>query len=136
MLEWMNDYQALLWSLGGGSVLIFIASLFIMPALIARIRPDYFAHARRPPSRWGSHHPVVRWILVVLKNLLAVALIAAGLAMLVLPGQGLLTVLAGVMLLDFPAKYRFEQWLVSRPIVYRPVNWVRRRAGRLPLQLL
>jgi hypothetical protein len=59
----------------------------------------------------------------------------AGVAMLVLPGQGLLTLLMGFLLVDFPGKYRLERWLFARPIVRRPINWLRHRAGRVPLQL-
>lgn len=133
MLGWMNDHQPLLWSLGGASIAIFIASLFIIPAVIVRIRPDYFAHDTRPPPRWAHCTPMVRVLLHLLKNLLGAVLMVAGLMMLVLPGQGMLTLVIGFFLLDFPGKYRFECWLVSRRVVHRPLNWLRHRAGRVPL---
>jgi hypothetical protein len=38
------------------------------------------------------------------------------------------------MLLDFPGKYRLERWLATRRAVWRSINWLRRRAGREPLQ--
>ncbi len=50
--------------------------------------------------------------------------------MLVTPGQGLLTLLIGLLLLNFPGKYRLERWLVRRPGVLRTLNWVRRRRGQ------
>ena len=53
-----------------------------------------------------------------------------GAAMLVLPGQGILTILAGVMLLDFPGRHRLVCWIVTRHAVLNSLNWVRRRAGR------
>ena len=43
MFEWMKDYQGLLWTVFIASVVIFIASLFVIPALVVRIKPDYFA---------------------------------------------------------------------------------------------
>jgi hypothetical protein len=58
-----------------------------------------------------------------------------GVAMLVLPGQGVLTIITGLLLLDFPGKYRFERWLVRRGPVLRGVNWLRDRAGRQALRL-
>jgi hypothetical protein len=64
-----------------------------------------------------------------------VAFIAAGIAMLVLPGQGLLTILIGFLMLDFPGKYRVEKWLVSRRRLLGAINWLRRRAGRVPLRI-
>ena len=135
MREWLNEYETLLWWLAGASALIFIASLFIIPALIVRIRPDYFSHEQRPPSRFANQHAVLRAVILVGKNLLGIVLMIAGLAMQVLPGQGLLTMLVGFMLIDFPGKYKFERWLISRPAISRPLNWLRRRAGRPPLQV-
>jgi UPF0716 family protein affecting phage T7 exclusion len=69
------------------------------------------------------------------KNLLGVTLMIAGLAMLVIPGPGLLTVLIGFLLVDFPGKYKLERWLVARPAIRRPIDWLRKRAGRMPLQV-
>ena len=57
-----------------------------------------------------------------------------GIAMLVLPGQGLLTIVVGIVLLNFPGKYRLERWLATRSPVWRSLNWLRRRAGRPELQ--
>jgi hypothetical protein len=54
--------------------------------------------------------------------------------MLLVPGQGLLTIAVGLMLVDFPGKFRFERWLAVRPPVWRSINWLRKRAGRGPLE--
>jgi hypothetical protein len=54
--------------------------------------------------------------------------------MLLVPGQGLLSIAVALVLLDFPGKYRFERWLATRPAVWRSLNWLRRRAGCKPLQ--
>ena len=74
-------------------------------------------------------------MIVIGKNVLGAVLMIAGVAMLVLPGQGLLTMVLGFLLIDFPGKYRLERWLVARPMVHRPLNWIRRRAGREPLKV-
>ena len=71
----------------------------------------------------------------MLKNLGGYALVGAGVAMLVLPGQGLLTILIGLGLIDFPGKREFERWIVCRRPVGRALNWMRRRAHRPPLVL-
>lgn len=135
MPDWITDNQQIFWILGAASVLIFFASLVIMPTLIVRIPADYFAHDDRPPSRWATTHPAVRLAILIGKNLLGAVLVLGGLAMLVLPGQGLLTIFAGFVLLDFPRKYAFERWLVGRRWVHRPVNWLRRKRHREPLEL-
>ena len=74
-------------------------------------------------------------MLHVLKNTGGVLLGVAGAAMIVLPGQGLLTLFVAFTLLDFPGKRRLELWLVRRPVVHRLLDWIRRRAGRAPLRL-
>jgi hypothetical protein len=130
---WLTDHQGLLWIIGAVSVALFIATLFIMPAILVRIRPDYFAHDERPASTWIIRSPTLRIGLRIGKNVLGVVLMLAGLAMLLLPGQGLLTLLIGFMMVDFPGKYRWERWLFERPTIRRAVNWLRVRAGRVPL---
>lgn len=74
-------------------------------------------------------------MLLTAKNLLGYALVMAGIAMLVLPGQGMLTILVGILFLDFPGKYWFERWVVARSPVLQSINWLRRRAGHPPLLL-
>jgi hypothetical protein len=135
MLHWLSEHQALLWTVGAASVVMFVATIFIVPAIVVRIPADYFAHDQRPVSRWAHLSPMVQVALRVVKNLLGALLILAGIAMLALPGQGLLTLLIGILLIDFPGKYRFEQWLTRRRAVHRALNWLRRRAGREPLQV-
>ncbi len=130
MLDWIHAHDTLLWWLTAASVVTFFASLIIVPILIARIPADYFAQPTRPDRPWKHQHPAVRVVLRIGKNALGVVLMLAGLVMFVVPGQGLLTMLVGVLLLDFPGKYRFEKWLISRRRVLKMINWVRQKAGR------
>ena len=69
----------------------------------------------------------------MLKNLVGGILLLGGIAMLVLPGQGLLTMLIGVSLMDFPGKRTIERKLVSRPVILETINRVRQRFDRPPL---
>ncbi len=135
MLEWLDHNEAIVWALGAASVVVFLAGLMLVPILVVRVPTDYFAHARRPPSPWAAHHPIVRAAVLLAKNIAGAVLMLAGLAMLALPGQGLLTLLIGFLMIDLPGKYRLEKWLVRHAWVHRPINWMRRRRGREPLQL-
>ena len=54
--------------------------------------------------------------------------------MLVLPGQGLLTIVTGLLLVNYPGKYKLEQKLVSIPSIYKALNWIRFKANKPPLQ--
>lgn len=121
-----------LW-IGLFSVVTFIASLFIIPVIVARIPADYFVDRQRHLSRLRRWHPVVYVALLVLKNLFGGLLVVAGIAMLVLPGQGILTILIGIMLMNFPGKYALERRLVSQSGVFNAINWIRKRAGKQQL---
>jgi hypothetical protein len=69
----------------------------------------------------------------MVKNLLGALLLVAGILMLVLPGQGILTILAALALLDFPGKRHIEMSILHIPMLLRSINWLRRRAGQAPL---
>jgi len=133
--DWFEAHPGVWTTLVVVSAVMFFATLLAVPMLVVRIPADYFVRPRRAPSRWRREHPATWLILQIVKNLLGVVLILAGIAMLVLPGQGLVTILIGLMLTNFPGKYRLERWLVSRPPVHRGINWMRRRAGRPALML-
>ena len=133
LFEWIRDHRTTLSWLATASVLMFIASLILVPVVVSRIPHDYFAHRRRPHSKWSDQHLALRGIVLVAKNAAGMLLLGMGVAMLVLPGQGLLSILAGIMLMDFPGKFGLERWLVSRSPVLHSINWLRRRAQQAPL---
>jgi hypothetical protein len=51
----------------------------------------------------------------------------------VLPGQGLLTIVVGLLLIDFPGKYSLERRLAGQSHVFRMLNWIRRKHQCAPL---
>ena len=109
-----------------------VLGALLAPAIIARIPADYFVREVREETRsWHAMRIATR----VAKNLLGVLLLAAGILMLVLPGQGILTIFAALMLLEFPGKRRLELAIIRQPIVLKAVQWLRQRAGRDPLDL-
>jgi hypothetical protein len=119
--------------LGLLSVVSLAGTALLLPFLVVRIPHDYFRHGHRVPDHAQDRHPVIHHALVVAKNLLGIVLVCAGIAMLVLPGQGLLTLLVGLVLMDFPGKYAVEKRVVRQPGVLAAMNWLRRRAGHPPL---
>lgn len=116
------------------SLLTLLATVVLLPLLVARLPQDYFYREHRPPQPHTGHW-LLRYGLLLVKNLLGVVLLVAGLAMLVLPGPGVVTMLAAFALLTFPGKYRLERWLVSRPQVRAAISLMREKAGRPPLHL-
>ncbi len=128
---WNNE--TLLIGLGLFSVLTFLVSLFLIPFLVIRIPVDYFSDEKRHILPWARRHIVIRWIGLILKNIFGLVCITLGIAMLFLPGQGLLTMFIGILLLNFPGKYRLERWVIRQPSVLNSANWLRVKAGRPPL---
>ncbi len=123
--------QLLLWatifSLG-----TLLATLVAVPLVIARLPEDYFVGPQRA-SRHTRRSPLTVF-LVILKNALGAMLALLGLLMLVTPGQGLLTLMAGLLLMNFPGKFHLEQAVVARPGVFRALNWLRRSRGQSEFQ--
>ena len=113
----------------------FVGTLVAVPMLVVRLPSDYFSYRNRRRAPWADRHPAVRLTLLVAKNALGGAFVVCGIAMLVLPGQGILTMLLGVVLLDFPGKYRLQRWVVGHGPVLRSINWLRRRGVREPIAL-
>ncbi len=133
MIEWLQIDKNIIGWLVGASILIFLVFLIVVPLLVVRIPSGYFAHRRFRRKLWADHHLVLRTVLRIGRNILGWVFLVVGIVMLVLPGQAIIIILAGIILLDFPGKYRFVQWIVARPQVLGALNWLRRRAGRPPL---
>ncbi|MBM9520680.1 hypothetical protein JWG39_12735 [Desulforhopalus vacuolatus] len=107
------------------SLITFLLSLLLIPAMIAHMPQDYFLIVvrRHQPARPGL-------VLLLIKNTLGALLVIAGIAMLFLPGQGLLTIILGLILLSFPGKQRLLLGLLTRPALRNSLNWIRRKTGR------
>lgn len=135
MFAWLDGHEAFLGWLFGLSLVAFVATLVAIPILVIRMSPDYFVRGVPAEDSWRGRHPLARITGRVLKNLTGVVLIVAGIAMLVLPGQGIITVFVGLTFVDFPRKRALELLIVrQRPILWA-INRTRAKAHRPPLQL-
>jgi hypothetical protein len=130
--EWVAAWHLVALSVALAAVMA-AGSAAIVGVVLARLPADYFVNpaARLPIDR----HPVLKVLFIAARNAFGYFLIVLGVVLSLpgVPGQGLLTIFMGVMLIDFPGKHRFERWLVTRRIVLAAVNRVRARAGRPPL---
>ena len=129
----LEKYQHLLVWMGIGSVFVFIISLLSLPWLVAQIPDDYFVPKKRQPTQWKTERPLVRLIILLGKNCLGYVLLMGGILMLFLPGQGVLTMLTGLLLIDYPGKFRLERKIVSTPAILKSLNWLRAKANKPPL---
>ena len=114
--EFLIRYRTQLEWLAVLSVIMFVGTLAVLPFLVVRIPYDYFTNKKRHHLRFADRHPAIRVTFLVLKNLLGAVFIAAGIAMCVLPGQGILTIVIGLTLVDFPGKFLLEALADSPPL--------------------
>ena len=138
-MDWITDLKAVLepysgwlWGLGIFSAVSMLLGVLLVPVWLARLPADQFRQPRRLRDRPWTPQRVVGHVLL---NLLGALLVAAGIAMLVLPGQGVVTILLGLGLLEFPGKHRLEGWMVRRRPVRAALDWLRRRRGVAPFEL-
>jgi hypothetical protein len=117
-------------------VVTFAGSIGLVSFMLVRIPATYF-HSSHDRDFWVERHRAVRWSGLVMKNTLGVVLVLLGIVMSLpgVPGQGILTILLGLMLLDLPGKRRWEQKLVKRPKVLQTINRLRGKFDKPPLVL-
>lgn len=139
MTDWLYEFWAsLTWGkilfAGGLFVVTFFASILLVGVVLVKVPANYFSpnYHREflPNSPW-----ITRWGAVAAKNVAGAILILAGIVMLIGPGQGILTILIGLVLMDIPGKRPIEARLLKRPSVLSAVNSLRERYGKPPLEL-
>ena len=137
MIEWIGDWaqahETLMWVLGIFSLVVFVLSLIGLPYILIKLPRDYLS-SLDTPSRSFKHGSAWDRTYLIGKNVIAVLLILAGLAMLLLPGQGLLTIVIGLSLLSFPGKRELIQKILAQKNVLGSANWVREKGGKPPLE--
>jgi hypothetical protein len=118
------------------SVVTFVVSIAVVTVVLVKLPANYF-HSSHAREFLVERHPVLRVVGIFAKNLLGLLLVGLGVVMSLpgVPGQGVLTILLGVMLLDFPGKRALETRIVRRPRVNAAVNALRSRFGKPPLML-
>ncbi len=132
MIEWIaTNPRGLLW-VGALSLATVVGSLIALPLVVVRMHPDYFLSTHPPPDSWRGRHPVVRVLLLTAKNSFGAILVLLGvlLSIPLVPGQGVITILLGLSLLDLPGKRALERRIARQPPILAAINWMRRRAGR------
>jgi len=117
-------------------LITFGASLAIVSFILVKLPANYFSNSKDRRVFAGLPRGL-RIAAVIAKNVVGVVLLLLGIVLSIpgVPGQGILTILLGVMLLDFPGKHRLEQKIVSRPKVREAIDSMRRRFGKPPLIL-
>lgn len=118
--------------LGGVSLVTFIGSLIAVPWIINRMPANFFVKHWQQLVVKRQTHPALTILIFIGRNTLGLLLVTTGIAMLFLPGQGLLTILIGFCTMDFPGKQRMLQYLVSKKTIQKGLNWIRKKGGKHP----
>lgn len=114
------------------SVVSLVVCLGLLPWLVVRLPEDYFARERRDPD-WADRS-LARKLLSILRCLVGLAFVIVGALLVLLPGQGLLTILVGVLVAEFPGKFRLERNLARRPGVRAALDRIRAAFDHPPLR--
>jgi hypothetical protein len=128
-----GDYATLFSLLLALSVLSIAGAVVGLPMLVLALPADYF---QNPENRRFTKRQfgVAGVVLLLLKNTLGLVLLLAGILMLILPGQDMLTIFGGLLLMDFPGKYTLERKLSRQKQISRALNWIRNKGGKPPFQ--
>ena len=131
--NFLLTYKIYIFWLGTISFFIFIFSLISIKWLAAQIPTNYFID--RDDSEFKKTYRFLWLISIIIKNLIGYTLIFGGVLMLVLPGQGLFTIFIGLILSNYPGKYRLERKLIAIPGILKTVNWLRKKSNKDPLEI-
>ena len=137
IISWSSMNSDLLFLLGSLSIFILITSVFMMVLIISFLPEDYFKSENRNliSSVQNSRYPLLKLLVLITKNFFGVLLLLSGILMLVLPGQGILTIITGLVFMDYPGKYKFERKLLRQKGVINSINWIRSRLSKPSLKV-
>ena len=109
----------------------------MMVLIISFLPEDYFKSENRNliSSVQNSRYPLLKLLVLITKNFFGVLLLLSGILMLVLPGQGILTIITGLVFIDYPGKYKFERKLLRQKGVINSINWIRSRLSKPSLKV-
>lgn len=135
--DWLPE---LTWgNVGLGTLIVvgtFVVATGVVSFVVVKLPATYF-HPDHDREILKDKHPAIRWAGIIGKNLAGIILIALGVVLSLpgIPGPGLVTILFGVMLVDFPGRRWLEHKIVSRPAVQKTINNLRKRFGKKPIKL-
>ena len=137
MIEWLQQFwESLTWGKIFWGVIISVVSVIISYAGIVvgmvKIPADYFSSSYIKNDH-SNRHFSIRWGALIIKNIIGLILVIAGIIMIFTPGPGVPTILLGLIMMDIPGKRPLEAKLIQRPMVLSAVNDLRARYKKPPL---
>lgn len=133
LIEIFNVYKNLILWFGSISLFVFLFSLLSIKWLVSLIPEDYFINKK--DSKIKTSNIFFWYIVLIFKNLIGYSLILGGIMMLVLPGQGLFTIIIGLMMSNYPGKYSLEKKFIAIPTILKSINWLRKKSNKPPIRI-
>ncbi|MGC3970050.1 MAG: PGPGW domain-containing protein [Pirellulales bacterium] len=130
LTNWVPDWSPWTWcALGVGG---FFASLATCAVVLLYVPTNYFVEHSRPQIVWPKS--VGGWLWRIARNLLGFVIFLVGVIMIFTPGQGVLSILLGLALMDFPGKHRLVRKLLQSGKVLAAANQWRAKFGKPALE--
>ena len=127
---WLEQHSGTLTTIALLSFLLLIASLLATPWILAKLPANYFV---LPPKQVPL--TTFRVALSIIKTAFGLLLIMAGFMMFFTPGPGLVSVVLGIALCEFPGKHSLLKRVIRMPSVFSALNWIRAKAKKPPFEL-
>lgn len=126
LIPWLQEHHLAIAAVSGLSILLLGATVLATPWIVAQLPADYFRVERlvrgpRGPLRLG---------LLVVRNTAGAAFMLLGILMMVTPGPGLVCLILGLSLCEFPGKHNLLRRLAGHPSVFATLNWLRRKSDK------
>jgi hypothetical protein len=120
----------------GLSLFLALGSIALASLIVVGWPVDQFKGSV-PPVFWQHRHPAIRAAGLIGKNFAGYLIIVLGAIMALpgVPGQGVLLILIGLTLINFPGKRRLEKRLIRRTSILKLVNRLRARFGHAALEV-
>jgi len=128
MLEELLNYKEFFIVFSIISLITFILSIVFIPFIVINLSPEYFKYKRK--SLIDYKNPILRYFVLIIKNILGYIIILLGIIMLFIPGQGLLSITIGLLFINFPGKKKLEYKFFTNKKISSAINAIRRRAGK------
>ncbi|MHC4954251.1 MAG: hypothetical protein ACYTGZ_10195 [Planctomycetota bacterium] len=134
MWDWIHEQGDWLAILGAASAIMLVASVIAVPWFVLRLPADALRRPN-PLDAWGKQHPILRVLVIIGRNAVGIPLLLVGIALSVplVPGQGILTILLALLIMEFPGKWRLEHRFLGSHLVLGLLNWIRRKGHKEPL---
>jgi len=130
LVNWLTQNTSILATLAAFSFVLLTTSLLATPWVLARLPANYFS---RPPV--VKPRSARRICTSVVKTILGSIMVLTGIAMMFTPGPGLVCLIMGLTLCEFPGKHRLVKRVIRRPSVFSTLNWLRKKASKPPFVL-